>query len=145
MGTSLKNVKSRISMCKNEGTITTWVMKKRPSGRNKKMTNIKKGEIIMSLKRYITMSSYLAMVHSRAKIKQSTRKFRKCLLLTQDLYHIWLIAWKICQTYVKWKQQSRKEIRQQRQARFEATRMDARKDMVTSTCLCVLTQHTYLI
>ena len=57
--------------------------------RNKSMTKINKGGMIMSLKKCIMTSSSLVMTHSRAKINQLTRKLSKCPLLTQDLRHIW--------------------------------------------------------
>ena len=57
--------------------------------KNKKTGNKNKRKRLMSLKRYITMSSSLEMAYSRAKIKKSTRKLSKCLLLIQDLRHIW--------------------------------------------------------
>ena len=89
MDTPLKSFTARISMGKNSRTVTKGVTKKRSSGRKIKMTKKEKRIRIMSLKRYILTSSSLAMTHLSAKIKQSTGKLRKCLLLTQDIRHIW--------------------------------------------------------
>ena len=99
--TLLKTVTVRRSTGKNSRSITRRFTEKRSSIRNKKMTKIKRRIRIMSLKRYILTSSSLAMTHLSAKIKQSTGKLRKCLLLTQDIRHIWWTARKIWQTYKK--------------------------------------------
>ena len=76
----------------NIRTVTRRITKKRSSGRNKSMAE--KQKILMLLKRYITTSYFLAMMHSHAKIKQSTRKLSKYSSLTQDIRHILQIAWK---------------------------------------------------
>ena len=80
---------TRRIMGKHACDVTRRVIKKSYSGRNKKMTKIKKRIGIMPLKKYIVTSSSLVMMQSRAKIKQLTRKLSKCSLLTQDLRHIW--------------------------------------------------------
>ena len=69
MDTSLKTVTERRSTGKNACTVTVKVAKKRSSGRNKNMKKKDKEKIIMSLKIYITTSSFLAMKHFRGKIK----------------------------------------------------------------------------
>ena len=74
----LKNVTARRSMGKNARTVTRRATKKRSSGRSNIMTKKKRRKRLMPLKRYITTSSFLAMMHSRAKIKQPTRKLSKC-------------------------------------------------------------------
>ena len=89
MYTPLKNFTTRRSMVKDARTVTRRVTKKISARRNKNMTRKEKGEILISLKIYIMTSSYLIMMHLREKIKQSTRKLRKYLLLTQDIRHIW--------------------------------------------------------
>ena len=76
---SLKNVTARIGIGKIERTAIIKATNKRSAGRNKKTTKINKRKRIMSLKRYIM----------REKIEQTTRKFSKYLLLTQDHRHIW--------------------------------------------------------
>ena len=74
MDTLLKNVMGRRSMGKNARTVTRRTTKKRSVGRNKNMTEKKRTKRPMPPKRYITTSSFLAMMHSRAKIKQTTRR-----------------------------------------------------------------------
>ena len=88
MDGQLKNVTARRSMGKNAHTVTIRVMNKRSAGRNKNMTKKNKSERLMSLNIYILTISYLAMMHLRAKIKQSTSKLGKFPLLTQDICHI---------------------------------------------------------
>ena len=87
MDKSLKTITERRSMVNNARTVTRKVKKKKYSGINKKIT--KKKKRLMTLKTYITTTSYLDMMRSRAKIKESTRKLRICSLMTQDLGHIW--------------------------------------------------------
>ena len=67
MDTSLKNVTEIRSMGMNAHTVTRRVTKKRSDGRNKNTTKKKKSKRLMSLKRYITTSSFLAMTHSCEK------------------------------------------------------------------------------
>ena len=77
-------------MGKNACNVKKRVTKKRSAGINKKMTRIKKGKRLMSLKRYVMTSYFLAMTRLRAKMKkQSTRKLSKCLFLNHDISHIW--------------------------------------------------------
>ena len=73
----------------NAHSFTRRVTKKRSYGRYKNMNKKKKSKIIMSLKIYIMTSYFLVMTQSGAEIKQSPSKLIKCLLLTQDLCHIW--------------------------------------------------------
>ena len=61
MDTPLNNVTTRKSMGKNARTATRKVSKKISDGINKETTNKRKR--LMSLKRYLTTSSSLAMTH----------------------------------------------------------------------------------
>ena len=65
----LKNVAARRNMFNNAGTLTRRVTKKRYTGRNKRMKNIKKRGSLMSLRVYIMMSYLLGMTHLRVKMK----------------------------------------------------------------------------
>ena len=89
MNTPLNNVTARRSEGKNARTVTRRATKKRCAGRNKNKMNKNKSKRPISLKGYIITVSYFSMTHLCAKIKPSTRKLRKKLLLTQDLHHIW--------------------------------------------------------
>ena len=95
MDTALNNVAERRSMGKNAQNVTIRFPKKRSSRRNKNTTKKNRRKGMVSLKRYILTSSSLAMMHLRAKIKQSTSKLSKCSLLTQNICHILWTAWKI--------------------------------------------------
>ena len=72
--TPLNNVTARRSKGKNAHTFTRRETEKRSAGRNKNMAKKNKSKRLMSLKRYITTSSYLTMMQSRAKIKQSNEE-----------------------------------------------------------------------
>ena len=76
MNTSLYNVTQIISLGKNVCTVTRRATNEKSSAIHNNMINKEKGKRLMSLEIYITTSSFLAMTHSRAKIKLTTRELR---------------------------------------------------------------------